>query len=164
MLQADEISAPSGLTIVKQAFGVQMVATRPMPKALLSTDEVISLTNSDAAEMLALATLTEPGPFRPRTYAMGHFRGVRIDGRLAAMAGERLRMPGYTEVSGVCTHPNDRGRGLARRLSAIVAADIEARGETPFLHAWQTNQPAITLYTSLGFELRRTMHVAVLTR
>jgi predicted GNAT family acetyltransferase len=95
---------------------------------------------------------------------MGTFIGIRVDGRLAAMAGERMRFPGYTEVSGVCTHPDFRGRGYARRLSAAVAARIEDRGERPFLHAWKTNQAAISLYESLGFTLRAEVNVAVVKR
>src|ERR1700741_4589350 len=111
---------------------------------------MLPLGDADASEMLALALLTEPGPFLRRTHTMGAFLGLRIDGRLAAMAGERMRFPGYTEVSGVCTHPDFRGRGLARRLSAAVLTAIEARGEQAFLHAWKTNLAAITLYESLG--------------
>jgi len=75
-----------------------------------------------------------------------------------------MRLPGYTEVSGVCTHPDFRGRGLARRPSAAVAQAIEARGERPFLHAWRSNAAAIGLYESLGFELRCEMNVAVVER
>ena len=116
------------------------------------------------SEMLALATLTEPGPFLTRTHLMGSFLGIRIDGRLAAMAGERFRFPGHTEVSGVCTHPDFRHRGLARRLSAAVAARIESRADRPFLHAWQTNRPAISLYESLGFEIRAEVDVRILER
>jgi predicted GNAT family acetyltransferase len=164
VLQAGEIVVPPGLTPVKRAMGVQMVASRPMPAEHLDDRDVETLSDGDAPEMLALATLTEPGPFLPRTHAMGRFRGVRSAGRLAAMAGERMRLPGFTEVSGVCTHPDHRGRGLARRLSALVAAGIEARDETPFLHAWETNTPAIALYESLGFVLRCKVHVAVLAR
>lgn len=164
VLQRDAIRIPRGLTAVKEARGVQMVATRPMPAALLDARDVLTLGDADAPEMLALATLTEPGPFLERTHTMGRFRGVRIDGSLAAMAGERMRVPGFTEVSGVCTHPAHRGAGLARRLSALAAAAIEARGETPFLHAWETNTPAIALYASLGFELRCQVNVAVLVR
>src|SRR5579885_1812216 len=114
--------------------------------------------------MLALATLTEPGPFLTRTHTMGSFLGIRIGGRLAAMAGERLRFPGHTEVSGVCTHPDFRGRGLARRLSMRVAARIESRGEQAFLHAWSANRPAISLYESLGFEIRAELGVKVFER
>ena len=99
-----------------------------------------------------------------RTHTMGRFIGVRIEGRLAAMAGERMRFPGYVEVSGVCTHPDFRGRGLARRLSAAVAADIQRRGEQPFLHAWTTNTAAIALYESLGFAVRAAVNIAVLRR
>jgi predicted GNAT family acetyltransferase len=163
VLQVPEIAVPPGLAVVKAAQGVQMVATRSMPREATAED-VLVLSDADAPQMLALTALTEPGPFLPRTHAMGRFRGIRIDGGLAAMAGERMRLPGYTEVSGVCTHPDFRGRGLARRLSALVAGEIEARGETPFLHAWKTNTAAISLYETLGFRLRCDVHVAVLAR
>ncbi|HKV65594.1 MAG TPA: GNAT family N-acetyltransferase [Rhodanobacteraceae bacterium] len=162
VLQVPEIAVPATLHATKTAPGVQMVATRPVDAAL--ADGVITLGDADAPEMLALAQLTQPGPFLARTHVMGTFRGIRVDGRLAAMAGERMRMPGYTEVSGVCTHPDFRGNGFARRLSAIVANAIQARGETPFLHAWKDNHPAIALYEQLGFRLRAEVNVAVLER
>jgi len=162
VLQVPEIVVPASLVAVKEAKGVQMTATRSA--TAVGHEGVLRLTDADAPEMLALAKLTEPGPFLTRTHTMGTFIGVRIGGRLAAMAGERFRFPGYTEVSGVCTHPDFRGRGLARQLSAVVAAGIEARGERPFLHAWKTNRPAIALYESLGFELRNEVNVAVLER
>ena len=161
VLQVPEIVVPASL-VALEAKGVQMTATRSATAA--GHAELRRLTDADAPEMLALAKLTEPGPFLTRTHAMGTFVGARIGGRLAAMAGERFRFPGYTEVSGVCTHPDFRGRGLARQLSAVVAAGIEARGERPFLHAWKTNRPAIALYESLGFEIRNEVNVAVLER
>lgn len=160
LLQVPDIVVPAGLVPLKSAKGVQMIATRSVRAA--GADDIVELTDADAPEMLALATLTEPGPFLSRTHTMGTFRGIRIGGRLAAMAGERLRFPGHTEVSGVCTHPDFRGRGLARRLSAAVAARIESRGERAFLHAWKTNRAAISLYESLGFEVRAEVDVKVL--
>ena len=160
VLQVPEIAVPSRLCATRTALGVQMVATRSIDA--VAADDVVLLGDADAPEMLALAQLTQPGPFLARTHVMGTFRGIRIDGRLAAMAGERMRTPGYTEVSGVCTHPDFRGRGLARRLSAIVANAIQVRGETPFLHAWKDNHPAIALYEQLGFRLRAEVNVAVL--
>jgi predicted GNAT family acetyltransferase len=162
VLQVPEVAVPSALRATKTAFGVQMVATRPIEAA--PGDDIAVLGDDDAPEMLALARLTQPGPFLARTHVMGTFRGIRIDGRLAAMAGERMRVPGHTELSGVCTHPDFRGRGLARRLSAIVANAIQARGETPFLHAWKDNRPAIALYEKLGFRWRTDVNVAVLER
>ena len=163
ILQVPDIVVPDGFVVVKAAKGVQMVATRRIPAPSVDED-LVQLTDADAPEMLALATLTEPGPFLARTHLMGEFLGIRIGGRLAAMAGERFRFRGYTEVSGVCTHPDFRHRGLARRLSAAVAARIESRGEKPFLHAWRTNRPAISLYESLGFELHAEVDVKVLER
>jgi predicted GNAT family acetyltransferase len=114
--------------------------------------------------MLALAALTEPGPCFARTHTMGRFIGVRDGGRLVAMAGERLRFAGHVEVSGVCTHPEFRGRGLARRLSAAVTAEIQRRGKQAFLHAWTRNTAAIALYQSLGFVQRAEVNLAVLRR
>jgi len=163
VLQVPEIVVPDGLVAVRRAQGVQMVATRafrgePLPEGLQP------LGDADAGDMLQLAQLTEPGPFLARTHTMGRFVGVRDGARLAGMAGERLRLPGYTEISGVCTHPDCRGRGLARGLSTAVAERIQQRGEQPFLHAWKTNVAAIALYASLGFELRTEVQVAVLER
>jgi predicted GNAT family acetyltransferase len=162
LLQVPKIVIPPGLVEVKAAKGVQMVATRRM--TLETTRDILTLTDEDAPEMLELATLTEPGPFLARTHTMGTFLGIRIGARLVAMAGERMRFPGYTEVSGVCTHPEFRGRGFARRLSAAVVAGIEARGDQAFLHAWKTNHSAISLYEGLGFQVRTEVNVAVLRR
>jgi len=163
VLQVPAIPVPDGLVAARTAQGVQLVATRPI--ALQPGDgEIVELNDADSPEMVALAKLTEPGPFLTRTHTMGRFLGVRVDGRLVAMAGERMRFPGYTEVSGVCTHPDARGKGLARRLSAAVANAIQLRGELPFLHAWETNRVAIELYEGLGFERRAFVQVAVLKR
>jgi predicted GNAT family acetyltransferase len=160
VLQVPSIAVPPGLRASKVAQGVQMVATR----RLQADDGAQLLGDADAAAMLTLARLTQPGPFLARTHTMGRFIGLRVNGQLAAMAGERMRFPGHVEVSGVCTHPDFRGRGLARRLSAAVTADIQRRGERPFLHAWTTNTAAIALYESLGFEVRTSVNVAVLQR
>ncbi|WP_329742345.1 GNAT family N-acetyltransferase [Dyella sp. A6] len=162
-LQVPAIAIPPALVATKQAWGVQMVATAPLAPAA-DTSGMVLLGDTDASEMLALARLTQPGPFLAHTHRMGQFTGIRIDGRLAAMAGERFRFPGWTEVSGVCTHPDFRGRGLARRLSQHVAAGIATRGDTAFLHAWRDNTAAIRLYESLGFAWRSDVHVAVLAR
>jgi predicted GNAT family acetyltransferase len=109
----------------------------------------------DAGEMLALVELTRPGPFSVRTVELGHYFGVFVGGALVAMAGERLRVPGFTEVSAVCTHPDRRGRGLAAGLTALVARGIRARGDTPFLHHAADNHAARRVYEALGFEFRR---------
>ena len=117
--------------------------------------EAVPLTAADVPEMLDLVARTQPGPFLPRTVEMGGYLGVRRDGALVAMAGERMRPPGWTEISAVCTDPAFRGQGLAARLVRAVAAGITARGELPFLHAATENTGAIRLYESLGFRVRR---------
>jgi len=143
-----------GVGIVSQDLGVQMTAERLTP-APTPAFEMTPLTSADGPEMLALATLTAPGPFFQRTHELGDFFGVKIDGRLVAMAGERMKPDGFTEVSGVCTHPDHRGRGYAGALMRLVAGRILDRGETAFLHAYASNTGAIALYESLGFGLRR---------
>lgn len=163
VLQAGEIAFPPGFAVEKAAPGVQMLAPDPIA-AEPSEGDIQPLSGANAPEMVALATLTEPGPFLAKTHLMGRFWGVFREGRLAAMAGERMRLPGYTEVSGVCTHPDFQGQGLARRLSAKVARHIQARGDTPFLHAWSSNDRAVGLYERLGFVKRTDMHAAVLRR
>jgi predicted GNAT family acetyltransferase len=162
LLQADAIIVPTGAVAVTTAPGVQMVAERLVPAP--SDAPIERLTDADGPAMLALAALTKPGPFAPRTPSLGEFWGVKERGILVAMAGERMKHEGFTEVSGVCTHPGARGRGLGRSLSAVVAARVLERGETPYLHAYAKNTVAIHLYESLGFRLRREMNVAVLRR
>ncbi|MGN6270020.1 MAG: GNAT family N-acetyltransferase [Sphingomonas sp.] len=153
---------PPGLRIVKQAACVQMVAERPvLPPPDFAFEP---LGNDDAPAMLELATLTEPGPFFARTHELGDFIGTREDGQLVAMAGERMKPPGFTEVSGVCTRPGFRGRGYAAGLLATVASRIAARGETPFLHAYADHAATIALYERLGFRVRATVTYALIER
>ena len=121
-----------------------------------------TLGEADAAEMLALATLTKPGPFRGRTRDLGGFIGVRRDGRLIAMAGNRLRVDGFTELSGVCVHPDFRGQGLAGALSRVVVARVLERGEQAFLHAYAGHEATVRLYEGLGFRARARLTYTVL--
>jgi predicted GNAT family acetyltransferase len=104
--------------------------------------------------MLALVARTQPGPFEPRTIELGTYLGIRRDGRLVAMAGERLRPPGWVEVSAVCTDVRFRGQGLATRLVRAVGQGIRDGGREVFLHTAATNHAAIRLYASIGFTLR----------
>jgi predicted GNAT family acetyltransferase len=159
LVEAQVPVVPPGFATVVSGKLVQMVLSRaPGPVA---DARIEPLSEADAAEMLALAQLTEPGPFTLKAQALGTFFGIRIDGRLAAMAGERMKQDGYAELSGVCSHPDFRGRGLARLLSVFITHRILARGDTPFLHAWDDNAPAIRLYESIGYELRSMMNVAM---
>lgn len=160
LLQVGESPLPPRTAAQMTAPGVQMMAKTLVP--LEPTDRVVRLIETDAPEMLALATLTKPGPFKARTHELGGFWGVKENGKLVAMAGERMKLPGFTEVSGVCTHPDVRGRGYAGLLSRVVATQILNRGETPILHAFARNTAAIGLYESLGFVLRSPVTVTVL--
>lgn len=124
--------------------------------------DILTLDEADADEMLALATLTRPGPFRRGTLRLGGFIGVRREGRLIAMAGERMKVEGYSELSGVCTHPDFRGQGLAGVLSRAVVSGILARGEQAFLHAYAGHTATVAFYEGLGFSVRARMTYTVL--
>jgi len=160
MIETAHRPAPPGMTVIQSGVLWQMVAESLAPRG--AEPAIEALTDDDAPEMLALATLTNPGPFFTRTHRLGRFAGVKSDGVLAAMAGERMKPEGFTEVSAVCTHPDHRGRGHAAALTRFVAATILARDEIPFLHVFDHNTAAIRVYEALGFRLRRAMAVTVL--
>lgn len=124
--------------------------------------EITRLGLDDVPEMLALVALTDPGPFRSRTIELGNYLGIRREGKLIAMAGERFRLPGFTEISAVCTDPEYRGQGLATRLIRAVAAGIERDGSRPFLHTGAGNAKAIRIYESLGFTISNRPAVTVI--
>jgi predicted GNAT family acetyltransferase len=123
-----------------------------------------TLTTSDVPEMLELVRATEPGPFLQRTIELGNYIGIRDGGALIAMAGERMRFEGWTEISAVCTASSHRGEGLATSLVSALVAAIRERSENPFLHVLKTNENAIRLYGELGFSIRRTRTVSVVLR
>ena len=152
LVETDVVPTPPGLRCERVAPLDQMLLGDLTPGPL--AENYVRLGDDDAAEMMALAALTRPGPFFTATHRMGGFIGLRDDGKLIAMAGERLKLPGFTEVSAVCTHPDYRGRGLAPALMRVVIARNLDRGDAVFLHAYPDN-PAITIYQAMGFRKRR---------
>ena len=150
---------PAGWSLLRELPLLQMVFENGHVRA--QKHELVVLTPDDALEMLALAELTKPGPFGKRTHEMGTYIGVKVEGRLVAMAGERLRVPRFTEISAVCTHPDHVGHGYATSLIADLVERILARGETPFLHVAGENRRAIALYEHLGFRQRYRFQLAV---
>ena len=160
LVEAGDMPLPPGAVVRAQAACVQMVAAALNPGGRAVAFEPLG--EADAAEMLALATLTVPGPFFEKTHRLGDFIGVKQDGRLVAMAGERMKPDGFTEVSGVCTHPDFRGRGFAGALMRVVTQRILERGEQAFLHAYAANTATIALYETLGFRVRTTVTYTVL--
>lgn len=139
----------------------QMVCEKLLPAAPV---QAVPLTATDVPEMIALVALTEPGPFEVRTIELGEYIGVRDQGKLVAMAGERMHPPGFCEISAVCTHPDYRGRGYAGGLVTRVAQHILDRQETPFLHHAVSNHGAQRLYEQLGFRRRTTMLLTVMRK
>jgi ribosomal protein S18 acetylase RimI-like enzyme len=155
---------PAGWRVRLRGGGNQFVAWSLPGLNADGAPAVVDLGPEHAEQMLALATLTRPGPFALRTSELGRFVGVFERGELVAMAGERFQPTGYTEVSAVCTHPDARGRGLAALLTHRVSARIRERGDTPFLHVAEGNDGARRVYERLGFTLRTPVAFAAVTR
>ena len=158
----DEVIPPSSFSVVKRDIVDQMVCD-----GILSQDgsaPIVRLEARDVPDMMALVEATHPGPFGARTIELGQFIGIRRDGMLVAMAGERMRLDGFTEISAVCVHASCRGQGLAAELVSTLARSIASRAETSFLHVFNSTRAAIELYRKLGFVLRQQMHLAVLER
>ncbi|MCR2833617.1 GNAT family N-acetyltransferase [Qipengyuania sp. RS5-5] len=163
LIEPEVWTPPPGTQVVRTMELLQMVADGEPPPPAETDSATFALGEEHSAEMAAIALATEPGPWRALTHRYGVFYGIHLDGRLAAMAGERmLPAPGLAEVSGVCTWPEYRGEGLARRLIMRVMAGQRARGDVPYLHSYAHNAGAIGLYESLGFRPRRTLWVTVL--
>jgi len=156
------VTAPAEFKILLAETGEQMIGT-PAESAIRGV-ETVTLGADDVPEMMALIELTKPGPFSARTHELGTFLGIRIDGELVAMAGERMKPGNYTEMTAVCVHPSHRGRGYAQVLLAAISRQILARGEIPFLHVFSSNNSAIALYRRQGMEIRRRLYVTVLQK
>jgi len=152
---------PDGWQAVQTFELVQMTEERVTGVACA---EAIRLGAADVPEMLELVTQTEPGPFLPRTIELGDYLGIRRDGELVAMAGERFQPDGWTEISAVCTRPDYRGQGLASALMGALIAGIQRRSQRAFLHVMSTNTGAIRLYEELGFRVRQHATLTVVTR
>lgn len=153
--------APPGTRVLGGGDLVQMVFDGPGSE-VAGDPRIELLGEADAEEMAALAYATEPGPWSSRTHRYGDYYGMRIDGRLAAMAGERLRLSGLAELSGVSTWPEFRGQGLASALVRRVVRGFLERGDRPFLHCYAANVGAVALYESLGFRVRAPMTFTIL--
>jgi ribosomal protein S18 acetylase RimI-like enzyme len=160
LLLEEPAEPPSGWTVAEAVPLLQMIHEEC--SLCVPPSELIELTDADAPEMLSLTALTQPGPFGKRTGQLGLYLGIRRGGALVAMAGERLRMPGYTEVSAVCTHPDYQGHGYAAALIAALVARMRQRDEQPFLHVRPENRRAVELYRRLGFNARRLLQMAAL--
>jgi ribosomal protein S18 acetylase RimI-like enzyme len=157
----DPARLPADWQLLRDGALVQMICPA-VPEQPTLADSIVPMEPADFSEMIALTVLTEPGPFRDHTANLGGFLGIRVDGRLAAMAGQRLSPTGFTEVSAVCTHPDFRGRGYAQALVAAVARNIHAEGRVPFLTSFEANTGAIRVYQQAGFVVRRKFQLAVL--
>lgn len=164
LVERERWPLPPGTRVVADAVIVQLVAADGI-RGSEADLPFLELAEADEPDALALATLCRPGPFFERTSALGGFIGVRdAAGRLVAMAGERMKVGEFTEVSAVCTHPDHRGRGLAKRLISIVAGRIVERGEIPWLHSYPDNAGAFALYESLGFRRRAEVNYTIIER
>ncbi len=158
----DPVTPPAEFKILLAETGEQMIGTPA--ESTVRGAKIVTLGVDDVPGMMALTELTKPGPFTQRTHELGTFLGIRIDGQLVAMTGERMKPANYTEMTAVCVHPTHRGRGYAQALLAAVSRQILARGELPMLHVFSSNKSAIALYQRQGMEIRRQLWVTVLQK
>jgi GNAT superfamily N-acetyltransferase len=154
---------PAGWRVDVEDVMLKMIWDAPMP-SIDEAPDAIRLGSEHATQALALVALTQPGPFGPRTLELGEYFGCFEDERLVAMAGERLRASPLHEISGVCTHPEFQGRGLARRLMTKLIRRQLQRGETPCLHVMRDNAAASRLYERMGFRIYRESAVRVISK
>ena len=158
----EPVTAPQEFKVLLAEPAEQMIGT---PAEVPAGDvEILTLGAADVADMMALTMLTKPGPFSLRTHELGTFLGIRVDGELIAMAGERMKPADYTEITAVCVHPAHRGHGYGQILLSAVSRQILARGEIPFLHLFTSNTSALALYRRQGMEIRRRLYVTVLQK
>jgi predicted GNAT family acetyltransferase len=158
----DAVQPPAEFKTMLAETGEQMTGTPvEMPANGI---EIVTLGVDDVPAMIELTSLTKPGPFSTRTHELGTFLGIRADGQLVAMAGERMKPAQYTEMTAVCVHPSHRGRGYGQILLSAISRQIVSRGEIPFLHVFSSNHSAIALYRRQGMEIRRRFHVTVLKK
>lgn len=158
------VQVPPSWKIFQEISVIQMIHDRGLEEGVDDDGEIRVLGERDVPTMLTLTKLTRPGPFDEETLLFGHYRGFFIEGRLACMAGQRMHPIPYAEISAVCTHPDFRGRGLARRIILDQVKRIRRESEVPFLHVKADNDSAIRLYESLGFVLRKAMKVTILEK
>ncbi len=152
LLLPEPDETPPGLELLSSEIATQYVAGHLDDTAL---PEFQLLSERDLPEILALVEIAPPGPFGARTLETGRYIGLRHQGRLVAMAGERMRCPGWIEVSAVCVHPSARGQGLGARLTLGVARRIREAGSEAMLHVREGNDAAHALYQKIGFRVRR---------
>jgi len=158
----DAVTPPAPFNVVLADTGEQMIG---MPAEVPADGvDILTLGAADVPDMVELTTLTKPGPFTTRTHELGTFLGIRIDGQLVAMVGERMKPAQYTEMTAVCVRPSHRGRGYGQMLLSAIARRIATRGESPFLHVFSHNESAIALYRRQGMEIRRRLHVTALKK
>jgi ribosomal protein S18 acetylase RimI-like enzyme len=158
----EPVAASGGMVAVAHKTVEQMVHEGGSAPPIAG--DFVTLTPTDVPEMMQLVELTKPGPFAARTIVLGTYVGIRDGGRLVAMAGERMKFDGFTEISAVCTHPDHRRQGHSSLLVSTLMRNILDRGETPFLHIFSDNTRAAALYRRLGFAHRRSLTVTVLAR
>ena len=162
MLGVSPAAVPTGWALEPFADLAQMHCEHELP--VIEGPDILELDARHRGDVLALTALVYPHYFRPRTMELGRYFGMYVDGRLAAMIGERLGTPDAREMSAICTHPEFLGRGYARRLTAFLTNETLRAGQLPFLHVAYSNARAKALYEAMGYRLRRDIPFMALRR
>ncbi|MBC7488310.1 MAG: GNAT family N-acetyltransferase [Cytophagaceae bacterium] len=149
--------------IITKVDSYQMLYTEHVEEKTKDT-EIVKLNEHHVPEMMALTKLTNPGPFLPRTIDFGNYEGILNEGKLVAMAGQRLHSGDFVEISAVCTHPDHLGKGYARQLILNQIRNIQSRKETAYLHVRLDNERAVKIYEKMGFQIRKNIFIYILSK
>lgn len=152
-LKEENLDFPSGWAVVTRLNCLQMVY-EPASVDAVNMAGIVKLTVDDAEELSRLVNLVQPGFFKRNTSLLGDYFGIKKEGELVAVAGERFKMTGFSELSAVCTHPEHTGKGYAQQLLEVLCNKNLEEGDIPFLHVADTNERAIKIYERLGFRKR----------
>jgi ribosomal protein S18 acetylase RimI-like enzyme len=163
LISPKEIVIPAPWKIARHIRVLQMVQDKPLV-AIATNDEIIDLGEHNVPEMLTLTQLTNPGPFATRTIDFGHYQGIFSNDKLVAMAGQRMNPYQYAEISAVCTHPDHLGKGYAKQLLLNQIHRIKTAESIPFLHVLSTNDRAIQVYETMGFETRTELSIYIMEK
>ena len=163
LISPEEIVIPAPWKVIKHIKVLQMVQNKPL-EAIPTSNRILALGEHNVPEMLTLTQLTNPGPFATRTIDFGYYQGIFNNDKLVAMAGQRMNPYQYAEISAVCTHPDHLGKGYAKQLLLSQIQRIKAAGNIPFLHVLSTNERAIQVYETIGFETRTKLSIYIMEK
>ncbi len=135
-------------------FKMALANTDPITRT--NTINTFRLAGTDLAEVNELYEESYPNnAFDPRMLVSGQYIGIRHQGRLVSIAGIHTYSATYrvAALGNITTHPEYRGRGYGKAVTARLCQLLEGIVDFIGLHVKCDNMPALSLYKSLGFRI-----------